>query len=430
MRNTHNEYDSDDIHEIVNSLIDGMALARVPEELHPQLLMPLSAAKNEAIVAGNQATVKRLQSIMRQLHLNPDKKRNRTGSRLSARSERSIGSSRPQSAFTTKSIQDRDQEVDKIIDELMEGRAFDSVESSIIPRLITALKDRKEMYLASGDYHTSQQLENLIQESNRRKYEATYQDVQNGKITNLRLQLLQAKADLEAAEQFWKEAKERQLSDYNDNLSLLEEQHQQQLDDYDNSFPEVLPANYRKLSSHVLQIREQEKHLVLSKRYEDAIPFRERADALEAEELEQQREKFIRAFNIQREQLIESHNSQRSCFDRNWERKWERFNKEKNNEISVLKRTIANFERRIGLIENEAENNVHTKTFTPSGTPRNYGYSTRNSALSSARTQNTSRSNAGPSAAANVRMRNIAASRMTQKKPVIRRVPSSRETMY
>ena len=44
------EIQTNDLNEIVDGLLSGMALARVPERLHPQLLIPVSAAKNEAIV--------------------------------------------------------------------------------------------------------------------------------------------------------------------------------------------------------------------------------------------------------------------------------------------------------------------------------------------------------------------------------------------
>lgn len=441
MRKVRNEYDANDVRDIVDSLIAGMSLARVPEELHSQLLMPLSAAKNEAIVAGNTATVKRLQAIMRELRLNPGKNSRIGGSdrssRLSSsRSNRSNSSSRPQSAFvTTRSINDRQSDIEVTIDELLDGRSIDTVDSALIPKLIPALKNRKQVYIECGDYHSSQLLEDLIQEANTRKFEAAYHSVQSSKMTNLKLQLMQAKADLEASEQFWREAKEKQENEYNESLEQLEEQHRQQLEDYDNSFPEVLPANFRKLSSHVLQIREQEKHLVLSKRYEDAIPFRERADALEAEELEQQRQKFLRSFNTQREQLIETHNSQMRCFQRNWERKWERFNKERENEISVLKKTITNFQRRIGIIENETDNanlggyngftNLNTPRAVGINTPRSSSNIGNGTALPSARgtsLQSTrSQMRAAPSSV-NPNVRKIAASRMTQKRPVVRRV--------
>ena len=400
---TRGSNDPNELRDVVANLVSGMPLSRVPDDLHPRLLVPLSAAKNEAIVAGNTAQVKRIQAIMHELRLNPRKvKTSRASSRASSRA----------AAITQRTLaEEKQDDLDKTIDELLCGRSIDTIDDDILPKLISAMKDRKSIFIAQGDYRKTQQLEDLIQSGNSRYYEASYHSVQNSKLTNLRLQLLQAKSDLEAAEQFWREAKAQHDEEYTANLEAMEQQHRQQLEDYDNSFPEVLPANFRKLSVAVLQLREQEKHLVLSKRYEDAIPFRERADKLENEELESQRQKFLRAFNTQRQQLIETQDSQRRCFDKNWGRKLERFEKEKDHEVGVLKRTIANLESRIRNIEEETE----VKTVTASGrvTPR----------VTSRTTQASSRGGPRMSPASiNPRVRNVAASRMTQKRCVVRRV--------
>ena len=114
MRRTRGDPEGDDVRDIVENLISGMSLARVPEDIHPRLLVPLSAAKNEAIVAGNTATVKRIQTIMRELHLHPTKTgtMSRASSRASARS-----------AFvTTRSLrEEKKDDMDKTIDELIDG---------------------------------------------------------------------------------------------------------------------------------------------------------------------------------------------------------------------------------------------------------------------------------------------------------------------
>jgi hypothetical protein len=229
------------------------------------------------------------------------------------------------------------------IDELLDGRALDTVDGTILSQLIVGLKDRKQSSIMGGDYHQSQMLENLIQEVNTKYSETTYHSVQNSRLTNLRVQLLKAKEDLDAAEEFWRQAKEQHDTEYATSLAALEKQHTQQLEDFDTSFPEILPTNFRKLSPQLLQLREQERHLVLSKRYEDAIPYRERA------ELETQRQKFMTAFQTQRQQLIDSQNGQRECFEKNWVRKLERFECEKEHEMLVLNRTIANFETKIAM---------------------------------------------------------------------------------
>jgi tetratricopeptide (TPR) repeat protein len=396
---SRSEADPDSLREIVASLLSGMSLARVPADLHSQLLVPLSAAKNEAIVAGNTTAVKRLQSLMHDLRLNPGK----SGSSSRA-------SSRAESAFvTTRSLrEERNDDLHATITELLDGRALDTLEGGILPQLIRVLKDRKQAALGCGDYAQSQALENLIQEANSRNLETTYQQMQNTRLTNLRVQLLKAKEDMDAAEEFWRQAKEQHEAEYAGNLEAMEEQHRSQLADFDSSFPETLPANFKKVSSTVLQLREQERHLVLSKRYEDAIQFRERADRLEERELKTQRDKFMVAFQAQRQQLVDSQNTQRSCFEKNWARKLERFEREKDHEMAVLGRTVANFEKKITDVEGDTEVATTGATLTPRGV-------SRASVLTRAAPK------ASP-AAINPRVRNVAATRIAQKKVTVKRV--------
>jgi hypothetical protein len=338
--------DADDLREIVDSLLSGVPLSRVPEEIHSRLLVPLSAAKNEAIVAGNRSAVKRLQSMIHELQLNPG--RSAPPSRISSRSQSTFVTARSLKGTTS-------DDMTVIIDDLLDGRDVATVDGGSLLRLVGAMKERKRLAIAEGDYRQSQQLENLIQAGNSRYFEITYHGVQNSRLTALKVQLMKANEDLQAAEEFWARAREEHDQEYASSLESLEADQDRQLTDFDSSFPEALPSKYLKWSPQLLQMREQEKHLVLSKRYDDAILVRERADALEQEELEQQRQKLIRAFQVQRQQLIDTHKVQRSCFETNWERKTDRFEAERDRDISVLKRTIGNFEIRIGELENQTE---------------------------------------------------------------------------
>jgi hypothetical protein len=333
------DYSTEELREIVDNLIAGMSLARVAKEIHSRLLVPLSAAKNEAIVAGQAGSVKRIQAIMRELHLNPRKPPSSAHS-----SQRPSGPT----FVTTRQIEHEATDINQIIDELIAGRDMDTVQDDQIWPLITGLKARKQDLIASGDYRSLRTIEELLTRANSRRFALERNDTQNSKTETLKSQLTQAKEILQTAEEQWTTAKDRHDEDYESNLRALEDQQTQQLQDFENSFPEVLPLNFRKLSNQVLQLRKMEKHLVLSKRYDEAADIRERADELEENELEVQREKFSQAFKLQRQQLLEVHAHQKDCFDRNWKRKKERFERERDQELSALKKSVKNIEMKVG----------------------------------------------------------------------------------
>ena len=56
-----------DPRELVHMLLNGLSLSRVPKDLHVPLLVQLSAAKQENLVAGRIENARKLQSLMRQL---------------------------------------------------------------------------------------------------------------------------------------------------------------------------------------------------------------------------------------------------------------------------------------------------------------------------------------------------------------------------
>ena len=169
-------FSKEEIREIVDSLIEGTPLNKFSEEVHPFLLMPLSAAKNEAIVAGNSNLVKKIQSIMKNLRLGPE-----NSSRAST-PRRKIETNKQ---YTSRTISS-EEPIELIIDEIIEGRPFNTINEDLYSQIILGLKSKKEQILENGDYRLSQQIENLIQELNGLIYKVTFSNVCSEKINNLK----------------------------------------------------------------------------------------------------------------------------------------------------------------------------------------------------------------------------------------------------
>jgi hypothetical protein len=227
-------------------------------------------------------------------------------------------------------------------------------------------------------------------------------------LRSLRDQLLKVKDDQAKAENFWREARKQHRLEYNASLVTLQEQHAQQLADFDRSFQEILPGNFRKKSVKLLQLREQEKQALLINRCLDAVGFADQANQLESQEMKEQRRQFAIAFRTQREQLIEAQESQRRCFEENWERKKEKFERKKQQEMGILRRTIANFEKKI----EEMENDMEIATMGIRKTVRSQSKASRV-------LRETARS---APVGMSPRVRNVAATRIAKKKVIVRRV--------
>lgn len=399
-RKVTSDFDAEDVHDIVNHLINGMSIARVPEEVHPQLLMPLSAAKNEAIVAGNHQRVKRIKQLMEQLHLNPGKTKEQIRSR-------SNNMTRPAKTYSKQN----DDDIDALVDQLIDGRPPETVNGSSLPTIIPKLKERKTETKTNGDFKTAQKLENLIQEMNTRKLEFSYASVNNSRLAQLQFQLMEAKAKYQEDKQRYLEERKLFHETFENSLEEKKEQQRLELEEYDNEFPENLPLNFRKNSPLVLQLRDQARHLVGTNRFEEAIPFYKKADEIEREEIQQKREKFIDEFHKKRCLILSKQKTEMECFETNWKRKEKVFEKDYQAELSADKQLVVNIERRIQRLQDDATESLSVAL------PQNRAISRqapRTVQIPSGRMRNSP-------AELNPRVRTMAASRINRK-PIVRKM--------
>lgn len=389
-KNESSENGTGDIRQTIDNLLNGLSISKVPESIHPKLLMPLSAAKNEAIVAGNIPLVKRIQTLMKSLKLNQTSNGKKSSKDATTRKRGIIPASSAIKAKTSTLVNESgvEEPIEVLVDELIEGRPTDTIDNTMLPTIITALKAKKEELISTGCYHKLQATEDLIQEFNSRFYESAYNNVRSDRVVQIQQQLNEAQQELQDMENHWNEQKDSFENEYRASREQLIKDQEVELIQYDESFPDILPVSYRKLSPTVLQLREQEKHLVLTKRYQEAIEFRARADEIEQKELAVQREKFVKAFNDKRKQLLEQQKNTFKCFEENWKRKFLQLEKDRNFEVIPLRNAIEIYKKKLSALERGSDDSAQANV-------SNRGVkviksSLSNSSLSRSRMRNTS----------------------------------------
>ena len=344
------EMNLDDVRSVVDALLSGASLSRVPETMHPKLLVPLCAAKNEAIVAGQAQKIKQIQSILQKLKLSQGQKSDKKTN--TASQNRSPAKSASQNEEEDEKIEDGDY--DTMIDKIIEGKSPNAIiRDDDVEKAIPVVKKRIRNNTEEGDFRTCQKLENLLKELNTRNLLRNYNYIKDERLASLKIQKEKAQDDLKKANAYYKQQTAEFNKAYKENKEAMEQEHKEQLEEFDGSFPEVLPVNFWKVSPQVLQLREQEKHCVHSHMFEEAIPYHERADQLELDELDEQRKKFLKAFHAQRQQLINVQQNQKECFEKNWNRKRDTFHSEAQQQLNSLRLLIANLKRKIEMLENE-----------------------------------------------------------------------------
>lgn len=239
------------------------------------------------------------------------------------------------------------------VDDLFRGVSFSTIEYETIPNLITIIKERKRHAVLDANYEASQKCENMIRYISSMSLQRKFNTIKNATVQDLRDQLRTAQSQLIQMERKWKQ----KVQDFNDQQSestkRLERNHQMKLQEFDSQVPKELPPEYCKLSADLLNLREQERQLVFSKRYDEAIALRKEGDKREKQETQAQKQRFVRETQQRRQKLLQDQRNAIECFTMRWTKQSENLNKEMNKELNTQRKIIENIQLKINEAESE-----------------------------------------------------------------------------
>lgn len=127
-----------------------------------------------------------------------------------------------------------------------------------------------------------------------------------------------------------------------------------------------LPPSYRKFSQRLLDLRNKEKLLLKTRRFEEAGYARIEADNIEAYEIVQCKNNYLKSREDKRAKMIEDHNQKMKCFEENIARTRKRLQNENETKITALKRAKENFQSRIDRLNGEIKDAL---SITPAPSP-------------------------------------------------------------
>jgi hypothetical protein len=221
----------------------------------------------------------------------------------------------------------------------------------MIPALTEHAKLVINDLLSSGQYVTAQQYENVHQSlvtllMTRQLQEqklAKYQTIQ-GNIATFTTQLEQEQEKLERV-------LENVQAKLNQSVKEEEDRWGTESSAFDAITSGELPPGARKLSSRLLNMREQERFLLSSRRYQDAAGIKSEADRLEEAEMRRLRQAFTRKRETQKGILRDIHEQKLKCILEKGERnKWE-ISRSGEKEFERLKQAIENMQIRLQQLD-------------------------------------------------------------------------------
>jgi hypothetical protein len=113
-----------------------------------------------------------------------------------------------------------------------------------------------------------------------------------------------------------------------------------QLNAYDAGMPEVLPAEWTRLSADLLDLREREKHLIGSRRFEEAAELHKEFEKRQKQELQKRREEYF-AHSEKERAVLERRNERRRAAARDrWNGKVDHFEFLMDRELRPLRKGV------------------------------------------------------------------------------------------
>lgn len=346
------------VREIVNNLFAGMSLERIPTDYYQYIEHELFNLKNDAVKNGNVNKVKKIHSFLKQL--NPYSRK--IGEENDVKNERKFCEASAQTESLRTNIKQLKMQNYEDIEAISIGQYSDPVS---IQKTLETLKKRREISLLKGEYKEAQVIENALHRIHSEALENIHNSSIHNKILNLEKQIDESEYYLESRKQKWNKFKNKFMERMEKALLRIEENHLMQLAEFENRKPKTLPPKYRKISSKILLLREQEKHLILSKRFEDAIPFKEKADKLEQLELEIQKQKYDIDYKSQYYNIKNNQKKEKECFNKKWDTKLKSLLMHEQKEIEAINKRIMNIRHTIKELSGQDSIHDHPLMVAP-----------------------------------------------------------------
>jgi hypothetical protein len=287
------------ITRLVRELIGGKPVSQVSLDDIPAVTNGLQASLSAASAQRRRERVQRIEILLADLDSYEARRR--------PKSTRHENSNPNIEAPTPTAV------IDSVLEDFVSGIPHDIAETPMIPQLTDRAKQIINELLAKGEYQRAQHYEDVHRDLSELMALRRVEDQRRQRIQSIVNQIEDCRSKLESEVATLKQL----LADCDERsqCSFREEQEKwaDEMAKFDIETAAALPPCARKFSSRLLNLREQERFLICSRRYQDAAGIKDDADALEARELAALRVTWLRKRDAQKANMSESHEQRVKC---------------------------------------------------------------------------------------------------------------------
>jgi hypothetical protein len=232
--------------------------------------------------------------------------------------------------------------LDRQIEEFKHSRTITCPTSRLYFKIMTLLRERRRLATVDGNLLLGAELDTLMREISDFFLENQLYVSKAQKVADIQNQYEVERARLDELEQKWMSDLAKMIDQRDREEGRVADVTRTALQTFDATIPGTLPPEFTRLSSELLDLREKEKHLVGSRRFQEAAKLH--AEFLKRQELElvTRREEFADHFENGRLEVERRNERKNATIKADWNRKINHFKHLMNTELLPLRQGVTN----------------------------------------------------------------------------------------
>jgi ribosomal protein L25 (general stress protein Ctc) len=326
-------------------------------EISPQIVnrvsVGLDGAKAAAISQGQLERVRRIHQIEEEMA--ESRKLAAGNSQLTSRSLSIYGTRRESVSIEL---------MDKVLEKMLAGEEISHNERWLVSDLVVYTKECIDELVAEEQYDLAQKWENVLRKLVILESEYAVENKRIRKAMDMQERLYGAEEILAEVE---KDAKE-QISHFLDvsaeDRAAMVKDHRRAVASFDEQTKEGMPPWYVKYSPEVINLREKQRSLVQTKRYDEAADMKELAEKVEEKERKEHETRYQTRRESLRKLMLRDHANMLACFDEKAENALMKLKHELEQTLVMRRKTVENTRKELdymqSLIQTELDAEMKT----------------------------------------------------------------------
>ena len=206
---------------------------------------------------------------------------------------------------------------------VLNGWPLDQVPIKMNRKVRSSLAKMKTNAIESRDYRRVQLIETAIRDLEDKGTEMKYHNAEYSNIMKLKEKLETAKREMQEALERGKGMTMRFNEESEKSLQEQEDEHAQELSQFEKEYDMEPPAKFRKFSREYWRLKNQAEMMVSSKRYVEANDLRREVDKMEQIEKKRQMDNWMAYVAQQREKLLQRQEVSKKYLLEKWQKDWD-----------------------------------------------------------------------------------------------------------